>query len=487
MHSPGPEALAQTTKDADGAWPEAQWFVSFHDKQLDALVAEACAGNPDIQVAGARIAEAQSQLDQFASGTGLTGGAEVAAYKARMPAIDGAANVNVAGTTVPINLFNDPWVSPGSVIVGANYELDLWGKNRALTQALVSARDAGRVDAQQARLTITTSLVTLYGRLAYAYAKRDLIEAKRQVTDQLDAIRRTREARGIDSTYGAQQEQIEQATLRMQLQATDDAITQTQLQIGALTGVGPERGLSLQRPTLAGTDALSVPANLPLELLGRRPDIVAAKLRVQAATARIAATRAAFYPNINLSAAGGLSSLSLGSLFSSASAFFALGPAVSLPIFERGQLRSQLHGDYARADEMIALYNKALDGALAEVARSIATMRSLTALIDEQEQIIAARERMLAVAAERQRRGLIQQPDVLTQREMQLDEQLRLLELNAQRRDADIALIRAFGGGFDAIQTGASAASPVQPANEKLHKNVRDNRPSLNPSSSSVA
>lgn len=484
MHSPGPEALAQTTKDAGGVWPEAQWFASFHDQQLDALVAEACSGNPDIQVAGARIAEAQSQLDRFASGTGLTGGATAAAYKARMPAIDGAANVNVAGTTVPINLFSDPWVSPGSVIVGANYELDLWGKNRALTQALVSARDAARIDAQQARLTITTSLVTLYGRLAYEYARRDLIQAKRHEAGQLDVIRRTREARGIDNTYSAQQEQIEQAALRMQLQTIDDSITQTQLQIGALTGAGPERGLSLQRPTLADTDALSVPANLPLELLGRRPDIVAARLRVQAATAKIAATRASFYPNINLSAGGGLSSLSLGSLFSSASAFFALGPAVSLPIFERGQLRSQLHGDYAQADETIALYNKTLDDALAEVARSIATMRNLTVLIDAQEQIVAAREQMLAVATERQRRGLIPQADVLVQRDMKLDEQLRLLELHAQRRDAGVALIRALGGGFEANQTGAAAASPVQPTNQDSHESLRDNRASINPSSS---
>ncbi|MFL9932351.1 efflux transporter outer membrane subunit [Paraburkholderia sp. RL18-103-BIB-C] len=484
MHAPGPEALAQFTKDADGVWPEAQWFASFHDPQLDALVEEACAGNPDIQVASARIAQAQSQLDRFTSGTGLTGGATAAAYKARMPAIDGAANVNVDGTTVPIQLFSDPWVSPGSVIVGANYELDLWGKNRALTQALVSARDAARVDAQQGRLTITTSLVTLYGRLAYEYARHDLIEAKRHEAGELDTIRRTREARGIDSSYSAQQEQIEQATIRMQLQTIDDSITQTQLQIGALTGAGPERGLSLQRPTLADTDTLSVPASLPLELLGRRPDIVAARLRVQAATAKIAATRAQFYPNINLSAGAGLASLSLGSLFSSASAFFALGPAVSLPIFELGQLRSQLHGDYAQADETIALYNKTLDSALADVARSIATMRNLTALIDEQKRIVAAREQMLAVATERQRRGLIAQADVLAQRDMKLDEQLRLLELNAQRRDADVALIRALGGGFVANQTGAAAASPVEPANQDPHESLRDNRSSITPSSS---
>jgi outer membrane protein TolC len=180
--------------------------------------------------------------------------------------------------------------------------------------------------------------------------------------------------------------------------------------------------------------------------------------------------------------------LSLGSLFSSASAFFAIGPAVSLPIFERGQLRSQLHGDFAQADETIALYNKTLDGALAEVSRSIATMRSLTTLIDEQQRVLAAREQMIAVATERQRRGLIPQADVLAQHDMKLDEQQRLLELEAQRRDADIALIRALGGGFDeASQTGTAAASPAatrQPAMQDSPASQSDNRSSNNPSSS---
>jgi outer membrane protein TolC len=91
---------------------------------------------------------------------------------------------------------------------------------------------------------------------------------------------------------------------------------------------------------------------------------------------------------------------------------------------------------------------------------------------------------MLAVATERQRRGLIAQADVLAQRDMKLDEQLRLLELNAQRRDADVALIRALGGGFVANQTGAAAASPVEPANQDPHESLRDNRSSITPSSS---
>jgi NodT family efflux transporter outer membrane factor (OMF) lipoprotein len=481
MRTPPAELLANAAADANGSWPQANWVASFHDSQLDTLVAEACSANPDIQIASARIAQAQSQLDQFGASEGLTGTAMLSAYKARMPEINGAASVDVQGTTVPINLFSDPWVSPGSAIVGANYELDLWGKNEALTRSLLSSRDAARVNAQQAQLTIVTSLVTLYGRLSGDYERRDLIDTKRRVATELDAIRRERQTRGMDNTYDIQASRIEQATLQAQAQQIDDAIRQTQLQIGILVGAGPERGLALQRPTLASAnEEAALPPNLPLDLLGRRPDIVAARLRVEAATAKIAVTRASFYPNINLSAAGGLSSLSISSLFSSASAFFALGPAVTLPIFERGRLHAQLDGDYAQADEMIALYNRTLNEALTDVARSILATRSTAALINEQQEVVNARKHLASVAADQHRRGLIRQTEVLQQQNALLDERLRLIDLTTRRRDAKVALIRSLGGGFEAMPAQQIKSSSTESAN----RTSRERSPSIPPSSS---
>ncbi|MGH8782710.1 efflux transporter outer membrane subunit [Paraburkholderia sp.] len=460
LHVPKADALANSTRtthtDASSNattndWPTTNWVASFGDPQLVALVDETCANSPDIDIANARIAAAQAQLETFGAASGLGGTVAANALKARLPRVDGAANVNYAGTTIPIDLFSDPWVSPASVIGAAHYDLDLWGRNRAITRSLVAERDAARVDAQQARLALVTTLVTLYGQLDADYASRDLVVQKQQDEQRRDAILQNRMTRGLDTGYDAQTARARQADLALQLQQADDTITQVRLQIGVLTGNGPERGLKLTRPAFAasGATALPLPANLPLDLLGRRPDIVAARLRVAAAEGRIDAARARFYPNIDLIGAAGFSSLNIGSLFSSSSALFAIGPALSLPIFERPQLRAQLHGDQANADAMIGLYNKTLDTALGEVARSIATVRSADAQITLQEQAVAARTRVAWIADERHKRGLLPEEQVLSARLALADEQLRLVSLHAQRRDAKIALIRALGGGFD--------------------------------------
>lgn len=455
LHVPKADALANTTRSSTAPnttnWPATNWVASFGDPQLVALVDETCANSPDIDIANARIASAQAQLDTFGTTTGLGGTVTANALKARMPRIDGAANVNYAGTTIPIDLFSDPWTSPSSIIGAAHYDLDLWGRNRAITRSLVAERDATRVDAQQARLSLVTTLVTLYGQFDADYAARDLVVQKQQDEQRRDAILQNRMKRGLDTGYDVQTARARQTDLALQLQQADDAITQIRLQIGVLTGNGPERGLKLARPTLAASSAtaLSLPANLPLDLLGRRPDIVAARLRVAAAEGRIDAARARFYPNIDLIGAAGFSSLNIGSLLSSSSALFAIGPALSLPIFERPQLRAQLHGEQANADAMIGLYNKTLDTALGEVARSITSVRSADAQIALQEQTVAARSRVAWIADERHKRGLLPEEQVLSARLALADEQLRLVTLRAQRRDAKIALIRALGGGFD--------------------------------------
>lgn len=454
MRTPAADALAKTLSTvtpAAQAWPSADWITAFGDPQLIALVNETVANSPDIDVANSRVASAQAQLETFDSTSGLSATATASALKARLPKVDGATNVDFAGNSIPINLFTDPWVSPASVTGVAHYDLDLWGRNRAATRSLVSARDAARVDAQQARLSLVTALVTLYGQLDADYALRDLVAQKQQDEQRRDTIMQTRMNRGLDTGYDAQDAHIRLAKLGLQLQQADDTITQTRLQIGELTGNGPERGLTLARPKLASSSesVLPLPANLPLQLLGRRPDIVAARLRVDASEGRIDAARAQFYPNIDLLATAGLSTLNIGSLFSSSSALFAIGPAVSLPIFERPRLRAQLHSEQANADTMIALYNQTLNTALGEVARSIATLRGADAQIAEQEQVVAARSHIVWISDERHRRGLLPEETLLSARISLADDQIQLVSLRTQRRDAKIALIRALGGGFD--------------------------------------
>ncbi|WP_231936037.1 MULTISPECIES: efflux transporter outer membrane subunit [Burkholderia] len=455
------DALAHTAPGSpDGEWPAPDWVARLGDPQLDALVADALRDNPDLQAARARIDIAQAQLQQFSSLTGLTGTSALSVSKARMPQSDDVANVSVQGYQVPVQLFGDPVVSPSSLFVALHYQLDLWGSNAAATRGLVSMRDAARIDAQQARLSLTVALVTLYCQLDQAYATRDLLNEKLAASEQVDAVLRERAARGIDNAYDANDATLKRNRLRAQVQLNDERLQLTELQLGALSGRGPEAGLSLKRPHLAPLADAPLPPRLSLDLMGRRPDIVAARLRVEAAYANLDSTRAQFYPDVNLAAFGGLFALTPAGLFSRKALAGSIGPAISLPIFDRARLKAKLGEDAGRADVAIALYNKTVDDALGQVAQQMTSLRSVDALLAHQAQSVDAAAKIASIAAQRHRRGLMMMRDVNLARLSLIDERMQLVELRARRRTLRVGLIGALGGGFDA---GPDAAAPPTP------------------------
>jgi NodT family efflux transporter outer membrane factor (OMF) lipoprotein len=447
---PSADTLAQTIgPGANGAWPTPDWVKHYGDPQLDKLVAEALQQNPDLQIAKARVGAAQAQLEQFTSLTGLTGTAVATVSKARLPQSDDVANVSVGGQQIPVQLFNDPVVSPAALIAGLSYQLDLWGKNAALTRSLLSTRDAARIDAEQARLTLTVALVTLYCELNRAFTMQDILLEKQQAADQVDAVLRERGARGIDNAYDSADADLKRSRLASQQALNDERIKLTELQIGVLTGRGPERGLSLQRPQLAAAADTPMPAQLPVDLLGRRPDIVAARLRAEAALANIDATRAQFYPDVNLVAFAGLTALTPAALFSRAALTGSIGPAISLPVFDRTRLRAQLGGDYANVDAAVSLYNKTVDEALGEVARQLTSLRTVDRLASEQGRAVQSASRIVAIAEERHRRGIGMQKDVTLADLSLLDERAQQADLQGRRMLLQVALVGALGGGFD--------------------------------------
>jgi NodT family efflux transporter outer membrane factor (OMF) lipoprotein len=447
---PSVDALAQTIgPGANGAWPAPDWVKRYRDPQLDELVAEALQNNPSVQIAKARVGTAQAQLEQFGSLTGLTGTAGATVSKARLPQPNNVANVEVSGQHIPVQLFNDPNVSPAALFAGLSYQLDLWGKNAALTRGLLSMRDAARVDAEQARLTLTVALVTLYCELDSAFAMQDILRQKQQAADRVDAVLRERGARGIDNAYDAADATLKRSRLASQQTLTDERITLAKLQLGVLTGRGVERGLSIRRPQLAATADMPMPAQLPVDLLGRRPDIVAARLRAEAALANIDATRAQFYPDVNLMAFAGLTALTPGALFTRAAMTGSIGPAISLPVFDRTRLRAQLGGDFANADAAVGLYNRTVDEALGEVARQLTSLRTVDTLAAEQTHAVAAATQIVGIAEERHRRGIGMQKDVTLADLSLLDERAQQVDLQGRRRMLQVALVGALGGGFD--------------------------------------
>ncbi|MEY8108555.1 efflux transporter outer membrane subunit [Burkholderia cenocepacia] len=462
LRAPADDALAHTAgPGANGAWPAPDWVKQLQDPQLDDLVAEASQHNPDLQVAQARLRIAQAQLQQFDSLTGLTGTAGATISRARMPKPGDIADVTAGGYRVPVQIFGDPNVSPSSIFVGLNYQLDLWGKNRAATKSLMSLRDAAGVEAEQVRLTLAVAIVTVYCQLDQAYAVRDLLQQKLKISQRVTAVLRERTARGLDNAYDASDASIKRSRLLEQIALNDEQIKLAQLQLGVLSGRGPERGLALQRPRVGAFAGGAVPARLPADLLGRRPDIVAARLRVEAAFANADSTRAQFYPDVNLVALGGVFALTPASLFSRDSLAGSVGPAISLPIFDRGRLKAKLGADVAQADVAIGLYNKTVDDALGQVAQLVTSLQTSQTLVAQQQEAVAAAQKIVQIAADRHRRGVLMQKDVDVADLTLIDERTQMIALLGKQRMLRVGLIGALGGAFDAGATVAQAQTPA--------------------------
>ncbi|QQJ99774.1 efflux transporter outer membrane subunit [Burkholderia ambifaria] len=477
LRAPAGDALAHTAgPGVDGVWPAPDWVKQLQDPQLDELVAEASRNNPDLQVAQARLRIAQAQLRQFDSLTGLTGTAGATVSRARMPKPGDVADVSVGGYRVPVEIFGDPVVSPSSVFVGLNYQLDLWGKNRAATKSLMSLRDATGVEAEQVRLTLAVAIVTVYCQLDQAYAVRDLLQQKLKISQRVTAVLRERTARGLDNAYDASDASIKRTRLLEQMALNDEQIKLAQLQLGVLSGRGPERGLSLQRPRVGAFPGGALPARLPADLLGRRPDIVAARLRVEAAFANADSTRAQFYPDVNLVALGGVFALTPASLFSRDAIGGSVGPAISLPVFDRGRLKAKLGADVAQADVAIGLYNKTVDDALGQVAQIVTSLQTAQTLVAQQQDAVAAAQKIVQIAADRHRRGVLMQKDVDVADLTLIDERAQLIALLGRQRTLRVGLVGALGGGFDASAAMASASASTSPVATRTAQGARSKR-----------
>lgn len=429
---------SERTVVSDGAaWPADEWWRGFGDAQLSALIAEALAGSPDVAAAVARVRAADAAAQQAGAAT--------------LPALGVDASVTANKQSYfqgPPPQFIPKGINDSGRIAGSfSFDLDLWGKNRAALAAATSEAQAARVDAEQARLILSTSVAAAYADLAAYYARRDVAEEAARVRQATADLTARRVVNGLDTRGEQRQAEARVPSARADIAALDEAIALTRNRIAALLGAGPDRGLGVSRPEAAAGTA-GLPDRIALDLVGRRPDIVAARLRTEAAASRIKVARADFYPNINISAIGGLQALNLDDLFRGGASFLNAGPAISLPIFRGGAISGAYRGARARYDEAVARYNGTVVNALHEVADAAASLRSLDVQLAEQRQALAAAEEAARIARIRYQGGLANQLSALQADDTMLAVRRALADTEARRFALDIALIRALGGGF---------------------------------------
>jgi NodT family efflux transporter outer membrane factor (OMF) lipoprotein len=427
-------SLAASSAD----WPAIDWWSAYGDPQLDRLITEALAGSPT-------LVEAQARMRRAVAGTRVARAAGLPSFTAN-GGIAEARQSEYQG--IPPQFVPKGYIGTGNASLNFNWELDFWGKNRASVAAATSDAQAAAAEAAEARLMLSTSVAASYADLARLYAERDVAARTIESQNQTSAQVTDRVNNGLAALAEQREAEAEPLQSQAELTAIDEQISLVRDEIAALLGQGPDRGLGMTRPAATVPTAFGLPARLPAELIGRRPDIVAARWRAEAAASRIKRDKAAFYPNINLVGLIGLSALPLHDLTKNGSEVGSIGPALTLPIFEGGLLRADLEGSEAARDEAIATYDAAVVEALRQVADVATSFRSLSVQLSQSRAALASSEDAYRMAGVRYGTGLSTYSALLQVEQRVLLRRRAVADLQARAFALDVALVRALGGGF---------------------------------------
>lgn len=419
------------------AWPSEQWWKALGDPQLDRLVDEALAASPSIRLARARVSRALALAEAAGAPRTPQVGLDIEATRERLSE-HGIFPPPLAGKTIWQNVAQ----------LNFSYEFDFWGRNRAALESALGAQRAAEADAREAALVLSSALAAAYVQLARTLDQLDLAkELLAQRERQLDLVRE-RLAAGLDSRIELKQAEGAPHEARQRIAQLEETAAVTRHQIAALLGQGPDRGLALERPALAA-GPLALPSQLPVDLLGRRPDIVASRWRVEAAAQDAEAARAEFYPNINLIAFIGFQAISWTHFLDAGSLVPGIGPALRLPVFDGGRLRGNLGAKYADYDAAAEQYNQALADALRDVADQLASMRSIDRQRAQAAQGVKLAQDGYDLAMLRYREGLGNYLQVLLAESQVLAQRNLQATLAARGLEASVSLTRALGGGYE--------------------------------------
>ena len=441
LAQPKPAADYQTASSfsaAVGAWPEERWWQAYGDPQLDTLIDEALRDSPDMAAAAARFrqAEAFSQV---------TGSLLFPLVSASAAATEMKQSYNYM---MPRAALPQGWNDYGQATLNLNWELDFWGKNRAGIAAATSQLAASRAELAHVRLSLAAAVAVNYAELSRLFATRDTLARSVDVRSKTLSLFDKRFANGLETKGGVSEAKARLAGAEGELLMIDEQIGLQRNRLASLLGAGPDRGLAIQRPSVKLDSHYELPATLAADLLGRRPDVVAARLQSEAQLRRIDQKKAEFYPNINLSAFIGVQALGLNLLNNSGSDFGAVGPAISLPIFTAGRLHGELRGTVAAYDQAVAIYNLVVTQALREVADAGLSQKALAAQLKKAEAAVEAAGDAHRVANDRYEGGLATYLEVLYAEDGLLSCQRNLTSLQSKAFALDVALKRALGGGY---------------------------------------
>jgi outer membrane protein, multidrug efflux system len=412
-------------------WPEAQWWHGFGSTQLDELIAEAERSNDDLAGAVARVQEADAQV--------RIAGAPL------FPSIDFGADGTRERTQVTgsgprvVNIFNPQ--------ITASYELDFWGKNRALRNAARATAVASRYDQETIALTVVSSVAATYFQ---ALELRDRIQVAQQNLDNGEKILRGLEAEksaGTATGLDVAQQETAVALLNAAIPPLLQGFRQSVYALAVLIGKTPE-SIDVTSGSLTELSSPTIVAGLPSQLLSRRPDVAEAEQQLIAANADITVARAALYPSIDLTASGGYESSTLTSLISPPNRVYALSAGLTQPIFHGGALRGQVANTEARYTELLTTYHKTVLTAFSNVESALVATRQTADQEERQRDAVAKARRAYQFAQAQMSAGTVNILTVLNTENALFSAQDVLVQVQFAHLQALIDLFTALGGGW---------------------------------------
>jgi len=434
--------------------PAPEWWREFGDENLNRLIAQALEGNPNLKLAQSRLEHAQAAAE--------------GARAPLLPQLSGELDLQrqrFSENSIYPPPLGGAVLNTGTLQLNGGWELDFFGKNHAALDAALTSADAAQADLQAARVLLSANVARAWFQLARV--EDQLKVAQRTLAQREEALRlvQDRVRAGLDSQLEQHQSEGALPEARQQIEALREQAEIVRHAIAALTGQG-NRPIEIT-PSLETAKAIALPSELPANLLGQRPDIAAARMRVEAAGYAVQNAKAQFYPNVNLIAFAGLSTIGFERLFDIGSRQWGVGPAIRLPIFEGGQLRANLHGTAADRDAAVESYNAAVLDAIRDTADQVTSLQSIARQQTEQHEAQAQAEAAYQISLQRYQAGLGTYLNVLSAESTVLNQRRLGVDLAARALDTQVALIRALGGGWRQEQASSEVATQGIPTGFK--------------------
>ena len=436
-----PQTLGLSTEVAPSV-TEA-WWKSSHDPQADHLIDLMFQASPTLQGAMARIRSAQSEL--------------VAAQSQRYP------QVNLDGQFESTLLSNDylypapyggSWRWVTDIENKVTWSLDFWGKQQALIDKAQDLAQARNLDLLAARLALAGSFAQFYIGLLTAYQNIDIAQQTVSERQTILALTQSLIDLGLENEASLEQAKALLASAQVDVMVFEADRDLAVHAIAALTGQGATAYDQIVRPSASLDTALPLPAVLTVDLLSRRPDILAARSRISAAVQGREAAHADFYPNVDLTASLGIQAVGLSNIFNGFT--MGVGPAIHLPIFDAGKIRAQYAMATADLDLAVSDYNSAVLLAVRQTADSLTEIKSLTNRRAREQDVLDSATRAFRLAEERYRLGVSDQITVLTAESLLLQAREQMAALSAQLATQRVTLLLSVGGGSPVENNQAS-------------------------------